>query len=263
MNITFMKHIRLVKAGIILCMFFFAIAFQTAPVQSSELTADEILDKVDDLYRGDSSQGTMTMAIKTEHWTRELTLEYWSLGKENSLFRILAPQKEKGTATLKCDRDIWNYLPKVNRTIKLPSSMMSQSWMGSHFTNDDLVKESRFTDDYTFEKSFEGERDGQNVIEITCIPHENAAVVWGKTIVIVEQDSFMPLEISYYDEEMELARTWLFSDVKDIGDRRLPVSMIVIPADKPDESTEVIYDEIIFNVEIDKEFFSLRNLQDR
>jgi len=263
MNITSMKHIRLVKAGTILCLFLLAIAFQTATAQSSELTADEILDKVDDLYRGDSSQGTMTMTIKTEHWTRELTLEYWSLGKEKSLFRILAPKKEKGTATLKCDRDIWNYLPKVNRTIKLPSSMMSQSWMGSHFTNDDLVKESRFTDDYTFEKSFDGERDGQNIIEITCIPHEDAAVVWGKVIVIVEQDSFIPLEISYYDEDMELARTMRFSDVKDIGDRKLPVSMIVIPADKPDESTEVTYDEINFNVEIDEEFFSLRNLQDR
>lgn len=263
MNIALMKYFRLLNTTIALCLFVLVISFQSASAQTSELTADEILDKVDDLYRGDSSRGTMTMTIKTEHWTRELKLNYWSLGKEFSLYRILSPKKEKGTATLKCDKDIWNYLPKVNRTIKLPSSMMSQSWMGSHFTNDDLVKDSRFTDDYTFEKSFEGSRDEKNIIEIICIPLEDAAVVWGKVIVIVEQNTFTPLEIGYYDEDMELARTMIFSDVRDIGDRMLPVSMIVIPADKPDESTEVTYDEIVFNIEIDEDFFSLRNLQDR
>ena len=126
------------------------------PALAESLTAKEILDKVDDLYRGTSSHGKMTMEVVTSHWNRTLSLEFWSKGKDKSLVRILAPLKEKGTATLRSGNEIWNYLPKVNRVVKLPSSMMSASWMGSHFTNDDLVKQSRFADDYTFEVTRQG-----------------------------------------------------------------------------------------------------------
>ena len=133
-------------------------SFGARPVRAQELTAREMLDKVDDLYRGVSSQGKMTMTIVTAHWTRSLSLEFQSKGKDKSLVRILAPVKEKGTATLRSGNEIWNYLPKVNRVVKLPSSMMSASWMGSHFTNDDLVKQSRFTEDYTFQIGFQGKR---------------------------------------------------------------------------------------------------------
>jgi outer membrane lipoprotein-sorting protein len=225
------------------------------------LTADEILDRVDDLYRGQSSQGNMTMAIKTEHWSRELAMEFWSLGKDKSLYRILAPKKDKGTATLKNGNDIWNYLPKVKRTIKLPSSMMSQSWMGSHFTNDDLVKDSRFADDYTFEKTYEGKRDGRSIYEITCIPKDNAPVVWGKVVVIVEIETYLPLMIYYYDESLKLSRTMYFSDIKKLDDRDLPSVVKIIPADKPKEMTIVDYSNVQFDVPIDASFFSLRNLE--
>lgn len=111
---------------------------------------------MDDLFRGKSSQGLMTMTVVTKHWKRTLTMQWWSKGKDRSLVRILAPKKEAGTATLRVGNDVWNYLPKVKRVIKLPSSMMSGSWMGSHFTNDDLVKESRMADDYTFKITFQG-----------------------------------------------------------------------------------------------------------
>ncbi len=156
-----------------------------AQAQDHPLSAKEILDKVDDLYRGESSHGKMSMTIVTAHWTRNLELEFWNKGKDKSLIRILAPEKEAGTATLRVGNEIWNYLPKVNRVIKLPSSMMSASWMGSHFTNNDLVKESRFTEDYNFEKSFEGVRGDRKVIEIDCQPKPEAAVVWGKVVVTV------------------------------------------------------------------------------
>jgi outer membrane lipoprotein-sorting protein len=226
-----------------------------------ELTAEEILNKVDDLYRGESCSGTMVMKIATENWSRELKMQFWSLGKDYSLYKILSPEKEKDTATLKSSNDIWNYLPKVNRIIKLPSSMMSQSWMGSHITNDDLVKDSRFADDYTFDVTFQGEKEGKQIIEITCIPKEDAPVVWGEVLVWVEDKTYLPLKLFYYDEDLKLARTMIFSDVKKLDDRDLPAVVKVIPADKPNESTVVIYDNVKFNVEINKSFFSIRNLQ--
>lgn len=226
-----------------------------------KLSAKEILDRVDDLFRGSSSYGKMSMAIKTAHWTRTLTIEAWTKGKDDSLIRILAPKKEEGTATLRAGNNIWNYLPKVNRVIKLPSSMMASSWMGSHFTNDDLVKESRMADDYTFEITFEGRRDNREIIEVTCYPKPEAAVVWGKILVRVDREELLPTESLYYDEDMNLARTMIFSDVGELGGRRLPKIMKIIPADKPDEYTMVKYYEMDFNVDLKDSLFSIRNLQ--
>lgn len=225
------------------------------------LTPKEILDRVDDLFRGKSSQAKMSMTVKTAHWERTLKMEAWSEGKEKSLIRILSPKKEQGTATLKNGDDIWNYLPKVNRVIKIPSSMMSGSWMGSHVTNDDLVKESRMADDYTFHVSFEGEKDGRQVIEITCTPKPEAAVVWGKVLITVRAEDYLPISALYYDEDMNLARTLTWDNMKKFGDRTLPGTMKIVPADKPEESTVMIYDEILFDMKLPEDLFSLRELQ--
>jgi hypothetical protein len=157
---------------------------------AAAMSPEDILDRVDDLYRSNSSHGSMTMIIATRHWQRSLSLEFWAKGRDRSLVRIIAPKKEEGTATLRAGTDIWNYLPKVKRVIKLPSSMMSASWMGSHFTNDDLVKESRLTEDYHFKVTYRGLRDGQPVIEIDCVPKPDAAVVWGKVQVTVRQGDY-------------------------------------------------------------------------
>lgn len=224
-------------------------------------TAREILDHVDDLFRGRSAHGNATMTVTTAHWTRTLSLEFWSEGKERSLIRILAPQKEKGTATLKVGTDMWNYLPKVRRVVKLPSSTMSASWMGSHFTNDDLVKESRMTEDYTFETTFEGERDGRRVIEITCVPKPEAAVVWGKVVVVVRAADLMPLTVDFYDEDLGIARKLTYDEVARLGGRELPSRLTMVPADKPAESTVVRYDAIQFDVTLDSDTFSLRTLE--
>lgn len=234
----------------------------TGPSQASSLTAQEILDRVDDLYRGTSSHGKMTMVVVTEHWKRTLSLDFWSKGKDKSLIRIVAPLKEKGTSTLKSGNEIWNYLPKVNRVIKLPSSMMSASWMGSHFTNDDLVKESRFTQDYTFKISYEGKREGQEIVELVCTPKPEAPVVWGKVEVVVRRSDYLPTTVRYYDEGLHLARTMVFSDFKTLSGRSLPTLMTLTPADKPHERTEVSYQEITFDVALSDDFFSLRNLQE-
>jgi outer membrane lipoprotein-sorting protein len=232
-----------------------------AQEETKKITAQELLDRVDDVYRGESSKGKMTMKVVTKHWTREMKIEFWGKGKEKSLFRILSPKKEKGTATLKSGDNIYNFLPKVKRTIKVPSSMMGGSWMGSHFTNDDLVKESRMADDYDFEASFEGKRDGIEVIDITCIPKAEAAVVWGKIVVTVRKTDNLPTQILYYNEDMELVRTMTFSNIKKMGDRLLPTVMKVVPTDKPNELTQVSYSKIEFDIDIKDSFFSLRSLQ--
>jgi outer membrane lipoprotein-sorting protein len=230
-------------------------------IAQSPLSARQILDRVDDLYRGESSHGQVTMTVTTAHWTRTLEIEFWSKGKTESLFRILAPPKEAGTATLRAANDIWNYLPRVKRVIKLPSSMMSAAWMGSHFTNDDLIKESRMADDYTYEVTFEGSRAGRAIVEITCRPKPQIAVVWGKVIVAVDRDRFLPREIQYFDESQALARTLTFSDVAKLGGRELPTKLTVVPADKPGESTVLHYQSLQFDVPLDDQFFSLRTLQ--
>jgi len=231
------------------------------PVRGENLTANDILNKVDDLYRGTSSHGTMTMEVVTAHWKRTLSLEFWSKGKDKSLIHILAPLKEKGTATLRAGNEIWNYLPKVNRVIKLPSSMMSASWMGSHFTNDDLVKESRFTDDYDCKITFQGVRKGENVIELSCIPQPDAPVVWGKVEIVVQRSDYLPIVMQYYDEGLRPARTMTFSKFTKMSGRTLPAVLTLVPVDKPREKTIVVYDKITFDLSMKDEVFSIRNLQ--
>ncbi len=247
-----------------LCLMLWVVAVNPCACSAEgldDLTPRQILDKVDDLFRGTSSHGRMTMTIVTAHWSRTLSLDFWSEGKEKSLMRILAPKKEKGTATLRVENDIWNYLPKVKRVIKLPSSMMSASWMGSHFTNDDLVKESRMADDYTFEVTFRGQRDGMDIIELTCHPKPEAAIVWGRVVVTVRRTDYLPLDTRYYDEDLNLARTMIFSDIGAFGDRTLPKRMVVVPEDRPNEKTDVYYSKITFDPVLPEGTFSLRNLQ--
>ena len=230
-------------------------------VNASNLDPEKILDGVDDLYRSNASHGIITLSITTVNWQRTLTLEQWSKGEDKSLLKILKPKKEKGLATLRVDKNVWNYMPKVKRVVKIPSSMMSSSWMGSHFTNDDLVKQSRMTEDYTFSISFEGTREGKNIVEITCLPNKNAAVVWGKVEVVVYRDDNIPLQIIYYDEDLLLSRTLEFTNIQMMDGKMIPTLMSMIPADEPYESTTVKWEEIQFSVAIDDDFFSLRQLQ--
>ena len=162
----------------------------SSPLQAQ--TAREIIDRVDRLLRGESSRGRITMEITTEHWSRSLDMEIWSLGVEHSLVRVQSPAREAGTATLKAGQEVWNYLPRVDRTIKVPPSLMMGSWMGSHFTNDDLVKESQIVDDYDFEISFEGEREGVEVWEFQLTPRPEAPVIWGRIDEQVRKADLMP-----------------------------------------------------------------------
>ena len=241
------------------CIFIFVIFSNY--VNASNLDPEKILDGVDDLYRSNASHGIITLSVTTVNWQRTLTLEQWSKDEDKSLFKILKPKKEKGLATLRVDKNVWNYMPKVKRVVKIPSSMMSSSWMGSHFTNDDLVRESRMADDYNFSITFEGIREGNAIIEITCIPYNDAAVVWGKVVVIVYHNNYIPLRMIYYDEDLLLSRTLEFENIQMMNGKMIPTQINMIPADEPGESTNVRWEEIQFGVSIDDEFFSLRKLQ--
>jgi outer membrane lipoprotein-sorting protein len=244
---------RLLRCVAGLCVFGVAAA--------SAQTPREIIDRVDRLLRGESSRGTVTMEVVTEHWSRTMEMRIWSLGTTYALIRITAPAKDAGTATLKVDQEIWNYLPHVDRTIKLPASLMGASWMGSHFTNDDLVKDSRLIDDYDIALGYQGPRDGVPVWEFVLTPKPEAAVVWGKIEEQIRQSDLMPVWARFYDDRGNLARTMTSSDYRLMGGRLVPARTVVRPADKPNEHTTITYRDLEFNVPLPPSFFSLRSLQ--
>lgn len=230
---------------------------------ANAIEVDELIRHIDRLWRGDTSHTTMSMTVKTARYERAMTMEAWSKGKDYSLVVIREPVKDRNIATLKVKDKIWNYLPKINRVTKVPSSMMSGSWMGSHFTNDDLVKESSFEDDYTSQITFEGERDGLLIYELSSLPKANAAVVWGKVVMLIEQQTLAPFKNVYYDEEGVLIRTMTFDQPKKFDERTIPMRMTLQPEDKPNESTVIVYDDIVFGVPLKDSFFSLQTLKQR
>lgn len=233
------------------------------PVQGAadDAVVQRLLEKADDMMRGESSEGRSTMHVKTARWDRSLSMKVWSQGTDKSLVQITDPPKERGTATLKVGKNIWNYLPKVDRTIKVPASMMSGSWMGSHFTNDDIIKDSRYSRDFdnTLLESPEDNDEGLYVIE--SIPKPDTPVVWGKIIIKVRSSDELVEEITFYDEQDKLIRTMIFADIGDLGGRRLPRRVKTIPADKPGEFTEIIYEELNFDVKLPERTFTLQALR--
>ena len=235
----------------------------TVGTASAQTDPRDIMEQVDRLMRGDSSYGVATMEVVTEHWERRMTMEIWSLGTDYSLVRLRAPQKEAGTATLMAEDDIWNYLPKVDRTIKVPASMMGGSWMGSHFSNDDLVKESQLVDDYDIDITFQGERENVAVWEFRLTPKPEAAVVWGHIEYQVRQDDYMPLWARFYDDDGELTRSMTYSDFIELDGRLVPGVVDMQPAGKSGERTTLRYEEIEFDIDIEQSFFSLRTLGSR
>lgn len=252
------------KGALILALmvFFLVSLWETSFCQAAgSPTAKEILDKVEDLHRGTASQGFMTMDIKTAHWHRILMAEFWTKGRDRTLMKILSPEKDKGTAILRSGGEVWNYLPRVKRLVKLPSSMMSAPCFGAHITYDDLVKESRLAEEYQVSITFTGARDGEPVVEITCLPKAGAAVVWGKIIITVRQGDYLPLSLRYFDDEGRLVRTMTFSLHQQFEGRSLPSRVTVLMADRPGEWTVMTYQDISFRQPISDGIFSPQNLQ--
>lgn len=220
----------------------------------------EIIRIVDETMRGESSYSEMKMTIERPRYTREVGIRSWALGTDFSMILITSPSRDAGTTFLKRGNEIWNYVPNVDRTIKMPPSMMAQSWMGSDFTNDDLVRESSMVDDYTHEIIRTEEYEGRDAWVIEMIPHEDAAVVWGKVQVWVCKRENIQLRVENYDQSGELAQTMKLDRIKELGGRMLPSRMTMIPADK-DQQTILEYQKLEFGIEEGEGFFTQRNMQ--
>ncbi len=221
----------------------------------------EIIRLSDEKFRGTSSEGEMTMIIERPTWSREVTMKNWSLGNEYSLIYITAPAKEKGQVFLKREKEMWNWVPNIERMIKIPPSMMMQSWMGSDFTNDDLVRESSIVHDYTHKLLGEEIIDGYNCYKAELIPLDDAPVVWGKVIIWISKEEYYWLKSEYYDEDGFLVNTENLSEVKQMDDRKIPTRMEMIPADEPGNKTIIIFKNMKFSVKIDESFFSQQNMK--
>ncbi|MDH4224050.1 MAG: outer membrane lipoprotein-sorting protein [Deltaproteobacteria bacterium] len=225
------------------------------------MDAKTLMHHMDRLYRSDSSHARMTMRVRTAHYERTMTMEAWSKGKEKSLVVILAPKKDRGVATLKVGKNIWNWLPKIGQQTKVPSSMMMGSWMGSHFTNDDLIAESSLEEDYNASITYQGPRGGKTIYEVTLSPKPDAPVVWGKLVMEIEQITLLPLKSLYYDEDQMLVRTMVYLDVRSMGGRNIPVKMVLTPEGNPEESTTVVYEDMRFDLPLEDRQFSLQALR--
>lgn len=230
-----------------------------ALAQDAEPTVEELLRGTDDVTRGSSSIATIEMQVQTRRYNRTMRMEAFTQGSEKSLIRIKAPAKDAGIATLKVDDNLWNYLPKVDRTMKVPAGMMGGSWMGSHFSNDDLVGESRLSEDFTWTVDQRPQGGVGNYI-ITLIPKPDAAVVWGKVVAEIRPDK-IPLKIAYYDEKNEPVRTMTWSEVKEVDGRTMPTLMTIVPADKPEEYTKITYVSIDFDVDLPPSTFTQQALR--
>jgi outer membrane lipoprotein-sorting protein len=219
-----------------------------------------VIKEIDELYRSESSYSELEMRVVNPHWERTLSMKAWTKGMKNTLIRITAPRKEEGVSTLRIGNEMWNYLPKTNKIIKIPPSMMMSSWMGSDFTNDDLVKEFSFYDDYTYEEVSVADPD-PDLLYINCIPREDLAVVWKNVIIAARRSDHLPVWQKYFDEKDALMRTLTFSEIKDLGGRTIPSVMEMTPENKQGQKTVIRYMNVEFDIDLGEEVFSLRNLR--
>lgn len=220
---------------------------------------DDVISHLDELYRYDSSHAVMTMTVARERGTRELTLESWSRGEDEALIVIRAPSREAGTATLRTPDGLWNYAPRADRLIRIPTGLLSDAWMGSHFTNDDLLRDTSYDEDYTSELSW-ATRDGTRYLQVTMTPRPEAPVVYTRVLFQLTPDDWVPVRAEYYDEG-RLMRTMRFEDIRTVQGRRLPMRLVLEPADRPAERTEMRYDQLRFDIPVDADLFTHRGLR--
>jgi len=224
-------------------------------------SAAEILERSEEMMRGDSQYAEMTMRIERPRYDREVSMRSWLMGRDYSLILITAPARDNGTVFLMRENDIWNYDPRIDRTTRLPSSMMAQSWMGSDFTNDDLVRDSDIVDDFEHQILRTEEYNGFEAYVIELIPKPDTPIVWGKVLMWISKDDYIHLRIENYDQRDRLVNTMELSEIKQFGHRKVPTRIVVKPADKDNERTVLNYEKIEFDIDVDEAFFSRANMQ--
>jgi len=239
-------------------VFFVAIFFlNILPAQN----AREIVRKSDELIRAKSSYSEISMKIIKPDWSREMRMKVWALEPDYTLVLITAPARDKGSVTLKRKKEVWNYLPSVRRVIKIPPSMMLQGWMGSDFTNDDLVRQSSIVIDYDQKLIASEKIAGYDCYKIEMVPRPEAGVVWGKVLLWISKKGFMQLKAEYYDEDAVLIKTMTGSHVQKLGGRTFPTHWEMSPVDKPGQKTVMEYLDIVFNKKLNPGFFSRQNMK--
>ncbi len=223
--------------------------------------AKEIVAKADELMRSNSSYSEMTMTIEKPNWSRTMGMKIWALEPDYAMIYITEPARDKGTVTLKRKVEVWNWLPSAQRVIKIPPSMMLQSWMGSDFTNDDLVRQSSVVNDYNHKLIGEEKLNGYDCYKIEMIPKPEAGVVWGRIINWIAKNSYLQIQADYYDEDDVLIKSFVGSNEKRMGGRNILTRWEMIPVDKPGNKTIMEYTAIQFNYKIDEDFFSEQNMK--
>jgi outer membrane lipoprotein-sorting protein len=226
-----------------------------------DLTATEIIVKANDLRYGETSQGTMEMNLVRPGWTRSITMKMWTKGTDYSMVLITAPAKEKGQVFMKRETEMWNWIPKISRMIKLPPSAMSQGWMGSDYTNDDMMNEGSLVNKFEHKILKTEKFDELECWVIESIPKDDDEVIWGKKISWVSQDGFFTLKTESFDEDMFLVKTEISSDIIQMGGKKLPSKFTIIPEDDPGNKTIVILKDIVFDESIENSFFSQQNMK--
>ena len=248
-----------IKKALFLLQFAVFAIISAEPANSQ--TATEIVDRMHEVMRGESSYAEMTMSIERPRYQRDVSMRAWALGDDYSLILVTAPARDQGTVFLKRNNEIWNYIPNIDRTIKMPPSMMSQSWMGSDFSNDDLVRESSTVDDYEHSILREEVYNDREAWVLELIPLPDTPIVWGKVLIWVDKEHYIQLKMENYDQSEELANTIIFSEIGEMGGRILPAKMTLTPADKPDQKTVLQYENLEFNIDIDPSFFTQQNMR--
>ncbi len=241
---------------LIFLLSFLIINFEVSNGQS----AIEIVKRSQDVLYSKSSYVEMTMTIIKPKWQRKIGMKVWALEPDYALIYITEPARDEGTVTLKRKNEIWNWLPSVQKIIKIPPSMMNQSWMGSDFTNDDLIRSSSYVDDYTHKLLSEEKLDQYDCYKIESIPKPEAGIVWSKVISYITKDGFMQIKVEFYDEESKLIKIFTGSKIKKFGDRKIPSYWEMIPMDKSGNKTVVEYQKVQFDIKINESFFTQQNM---
>ena len=223
--------------------------------------AKEILLELEKRMQGKSSYVEMSVVVQRPKWSREMTLKSWSKGDKLGVSVVTSPAKEKGTVFLIRDKEVWNYLPSIDRTIKMPPSMMMQSWMGTDLTNDDLVKESSMVNDFTHTLLGKETMGGKECYKIQSIAKEDAAVVWGKVISWIDTKDYIQMKAEFYDEDEELVNTFTGLNVKMMGGKMIASKMEILPANKKSQKTTFEYKSIDFTTAISDDFFTVQNMK--
>lgn len=229
--------------------------------KGQETDPREVVRKAWDLMNGRSNTSVASMTIVRPSWSRTVSLKTWSLGQDYYMILITAPPQDKGQVFLKRKNEMWNWMPSINRIVRIPPSMMGQSWMGSDFTNNDLANVTSIVDDYAHRLLGSETISGYDCYRIEMIPHPNTAVVWSKIIVWISKKGYFMLQADYYDEDGRLVNRETQSDIRHFGDRDLPAKLTMTPVNEKGKMTILQFEQIAFNVPIKPEFFSQQNMK--